>query len=86
MANFANAAGDASGSANSGTYEDKEDTEQIKAAKRSPPPAEEFTWSEKDVMLYNLGIGAKAEDLKWVYENADDFAVSFPFTRGFNVC
>ena len=33
----------------------------------------EFTYTERDVILYNLGIGAEAKELKWVYENADDF-------------
>ena len=27
------------------------------------------------VILYNLGLGAKRTDLKWVFEGADDFEV-----------
>jgi hypothetical protein len=74
MSNFTNTAG--SSSSNGADCEDAEDTEEIKAAKKNSPEPEEFSWSEKDVMLYNLGIGAKADDLKWVYENADGFSVS----------
>ena len=32
------------------------------------PPAFEYTW--KDVVLYALGIGAQADELSYVYENA----------------
>jgi hypothetical protein len=73
MQNFDNISSESSGG---GSYDDAEDTPEIKAAKANRPEPEEFTWSEKDIMLYNLGIGAKADDLKWVYENADGFAVS----------
>ena len=69
-----------SSSADSGddsSYIDPEDTEDIKAAKRAESEPEEVSYAERDVQLYNLGIGAKADELKWVYENADDFAVCF---------
>lgn len=65
-----------SGSEEKGQYEDSEDTEDIKAAKRAKGETTEVTYTERDVMLYNLGIGAKADELQWVYENSDDFAVS----------
>lgn len=32
-----------------------------------------YDFAERDVILYNLGIGAKRRDLRWVYENSDDF-------------
>ena len=32
-----------------------------------------FTFSKKDVILYNLGIGCQADELNWVYENSQDF-------------
>jgi multifunctional beta-oxidation protein len=37
----------------------------------------EFTFTEKDVMLYNVGIGCTEKDLKYVYEGSKDFGV-FP--------
>jgi multifunctional beta-oxidation protein len=77
MANFENHAKEGSSGSNSTeNYEDPEDTEEIKAAKRAEPLVDEVTYVERDVLLYNLGIGAKVEELKWTYENADGFEVS----------
>ncbi|CAD6586281.1 MAG: hypothetical protein TREMPRED_004380 [Tremellales sp. Tagirdzhanova-0007] len=78
-----------SSSADSGddsSYIDPEDTEDIKAAKRAESEPEEVSYAERDVQLYNLGIGAKADELKWVYENADDFAAlpTFAVIPGFH--
>ena len=78
MENFSNLAaegGSASPEGQGDSYEDAEDTEEIKAAKRSAPEPEEYTFTDRDVLLYNLGVGAKASELKWTYENADDFGV-----------
>ncbi|EIW66394.1 hypothetical protein TREMEDRAFT_45825 [Tremella mesenterica DSM 1558] len=55
-------------------YEDNEDTPEIKAAKKQQNEPEEFTFTERDVILYNLGVGATAEELQWTYENSDGFA------------
>lgn len=80
MSNFSNLAGGSGGSGNAESgernYEDPEDTQEIKAAKRNPASPEEFTYTERDVMLYNLGVGAKADELHWTYENSDGFSVS----------
>lgn len=77
MANFENVSGGSSASAGSDeNYEDPEDTAEIKEAKRKQLDPDDYTYSERDVMLYNLGIGAKADELQWTYENADGFAVS----------
>ncbi|KAF4984858.1 hypothetical protein FZEAL_11 [Fusarium zealandicum] len=35
----------------------------------------EFKFEERDVILYNLGVGAKSKDLKYTFEGADDFQV-----------
>ncbi|WVQ69702.1 uncharacterized protein L199_007922 [Kwoniella botswanensis] len=71
MANFSNTAGESGGDRESN--EDPEDTPEIKEAKKNSPEPEEFTYSERDVLLYNLGIGAKADELQWTYENAEEF-------------
>ena len=80
MSNFSNlaASDDSQGSSSGsdGSYEDAEDTDEIKQAKSNPPEPEEFTFAERDVLLYNLGIGAKADELQWTYENSDGFEVS----------
>ena len=73
MSNFANVGGSSEGSGDN--YEDAEDTEEIKAAKRDAPETSEVSYDERDVMLYNLGIGAKADELQWTYENSDGFSV-----------
>ncbi|OTA96072.1 hypothetical protein M434DRAFT_393156 [Hypoxylon sp. CO27-5] len=49
--------------------------EAQKKALASTSPATEFTYSERDVMLYNLGIGAKRTELAYVFEGHEDFQV-----------
>ncbi|KAK9467537.1 hypothetical protein V1512DRAFT_261408 [Lipomyces arxii] len=34
-----------------------------------------FNYEAKDLILYNLGLGAKATELKYVFEGSDDFTV-----------
>ncbi|PVI06258.1 peroxisomal multifunctional enzyme type 2 [Periconia macrospinosa] len=46
--------------------------EEAKAAKAEGTP---FDYTEKDVILYNLGIGAKRTELPFVFENDDNFQV-----------
>lgn len=43
-----------------------EHLDAIQKALKAEPTGSEFTYSERDVMLYNLGIGAKRTDLKYV--------------------
>ncbi|KAI0014460.1 NAD(P)-binding protein [Xylariaceae sp. FL0662B] len=38
-------------------------------------PATEFSYTERDSILYNLGIGAKRTDLPYVFEGHEDFQV-----------
>lgn len=45
----------------------------IEKAKLSQSKGTKFTYDEKDVILYNLGIGAKRMELPFVYENSDSF-------------
>ncbi|KAL1865426.1 hypothetical protein VTK73DRAFT_5240 [Phialemonium thermophilum] len=47
----------------------------IQKAMKAEPKATEFKYGERDVILYNLGIGAKRTDLRYVYEGHDDFQV-----------
>lgn len=34
----------------------------------------EYSYTERDVVLYNLGVGARETELQWTYENHEDFA------------
>ncbi|RKF62291.1 Peroxisomal hydratase-dehydrogenase-epimerase [Erysiphe neolycopersici] len=46
---------------------------RIAEAKKRSSEETEFQYQEKDVILYNIGIGAKSKDLKYVFEMDDDF-------------
>jgi len=57
-------------------YADPEDSELVaKAKKEAVVGPEEFSWTDKDAILYNLGIGATETELQWTYEGHDDFGV-----------
>ncbi|KAI2635080.1 hypothetical protein GGS21DRAFT_516754 [Xylaria nigripes] len=44
-------------------------------AKRAEAEPTEFTYTDRDVMLYNLGVGAKRHELPYVFEGHEDFQV-----------
>lgn len=67
--NFNNTADSASSSSSS----DDEDPELVKEAKKVVSDPSEYTYTDRDVILYNLGIGATAEELKWTFEGDDEF-------------
>jgi multifunctional beta-oxidation protein len=54
-------------------YSDPEDPELVKKAKRLIPDAVEFAYDERDVVTYNLGVGATEKELQWVYEGDENF-------------
>ncbi|KAL4064513.1 hypothetical protein J3A83DRAFT_4100984 [Scleroderma citrinum] len=55
-------------------FTDPEDSQLVSEAKKEIPEDEEFTYTERDVILYNLGIGATEQNLQWTYEGHEDFA------------
>jgi len=57
----------------SNAFADQEDSDLIKRNKRSIPESVPFHYTERDVILYNLGIGATEKELKWTYESDDEF-------------
>ena len=73
--NFTNLVGDAEsgGSSDEERYFDPEDPELVKKAKRAIPDAVEFEYDERDVIVYNMGVGATEKELQWVYEGDGDF-------------
>jgi len=74
-------------------FTDPEDSQLVAEAKKGVPEDEEFTYTERDVVLYNLGIGATNQDLQWTYEGHEDFAAlptfgvvpQFPASAGVNM-
>lgn len=55
------------------TNVDERILENIEKAKNFQYEGSQFSYDEKDVILYNLGIGAKQAELSYVYEGADSF-------------
>lgn len=53
---------------------DPEDSEIVVEAKKSQIDSADYSYTERDVILYNLGIGATERDLQWTYEGHDQFA------------
>ncbi|KAK3897881.1 peroxisomal hydratase-dehydrogenase [Staphylotrichum tortipilum] len=49
--------------------------EAIQKALKTEGKGTEYKYTDRDVMLYNLGIGAKRTDLRYVFEGAEDFQV-----------
>ncbi|KAK0511284.1 hypothetical protein JMJ35_005857 [Cladonia borealis] len=47
--------------------------ENIEKAKKLNSEGSKFKYDDKDIILYNLGIGAKRTQLPLVYENSDSF-------------
>jgi multifunctional beta-oxidation protein len=62
------------GSSGSSTYEDPEDAEIVSEAKKTALEILDFSYRERDVILYNLGIGATEQELQWTFEGHDQFS------------
>ncbi|KAA1467466.1 multifunctional beta-oxidation protein [Dentipellis sp. KUC8613] len=71
MANFDNSGDDEK---SDDPYADPEDSDLVKEAKKNETNEHEYNFSERDVILYNLGIGATEKELQWTFEGDDDFA------------
>jgi multifunctional beta-oxidation protein len=69
MANMENRSGEGK-SAGGNQYLDA-----IQQALKAEGKGTEFKFTERDAMLYNLGIGAKRTDLRYIFEGHDDFQV-----------
>lgn len=51
----------------------KEILENIEKSKKAKAAGTKYEFDDKEVILYNLSLGAKRADLKWVYEGNEDF-------------
>jgi multifunctional beta-oxidation protein len=60
--------------AGSNPYADPEDSELVAKAKQTAVQSLDYKYTEKDVILYNLGIGATEKELQWTFEGDNDFA------------
>lgn len=74
MANFSNKA-NSRDDGDSGESESEDYLANIQTALKAEADGTDFSYDEKDVILYNLGLGAKRTQLPLVYENSDDFQV-----------
>ncbi|CAO3639563.1 unnamed protein product [Cunninghamella blakesleeana] len=54
--------------------EEPESNDVVANAKKIQFDELEFSYEERDVILYALGVGCKRQDLPFVYENSSDFA------------
>ncbi|KAF8199567.1 multifunctional beta-oxidation protein [Pholiota molesta] len=55
-------------------FTDPEDSQLVKDAKKDTFDPVPYSYTERDVILYNLGIGATEKELKWVFEGDDEFS------------
>jgi multifunctional beta-oxidation protein len=72
FANFENLSSGGGSSAGLDDYTDPEDSELVKKAKETVAE-DEFEYAERDVILYNIGIGATEKELQYVFEGDGDF-------------
>ncbi|KAK5660450.1 hypothetical protein OQA88_12995 [Cercophora sp. LCS_1] len=70
MANMENRSGAGKSASGGNQYLDA-----IQTALKAEAKGTEFKYTERDVALYNLGIGAKRNDLRYIFEGNDEFQV-----------
>jgi len=54
-------------------FADPEDSQLVKDHKRVLLDPYLYSYTERDVILYNLAVGATEKELKWTYEGDDEF-------------
>jgi hypothetical protein len=59
----------------SGASHDGDDVPSIAEAKRAKIEPTHYTYTERDLILYNLSLGATEKELQWTFESDDQFAV-----------
>lgn len=55
-------------------FADPEDSQLVVDAKKVTIDPVDYSYTERDVILYNLGIGATEKELQWTYEGHDQFS------------
>lgn len=61
--------------------EEDEDEDEDDETDPSKMPDPIFSYNDRDVLLYNIAVGATSKELKYVYENDQDFQVVPTFTH-----
>ncbi|KAG9314862.1 hydroxysteroid dehydrogenase [Chiua virens] len=54
-------------------FVDSEDSQLVADAKKEVPEDQDYSYTERDVILYNLGVGATEQELQWTYEGHEEF-------------
>ncbi|KAH6913042.1 hydroxysteroid dehydrogenase [Coprinopsis sp. MPI-PUGE-AT-0042] len=54
-------------------FADFEDSQLVAEAKQQVHDPFTYDYTERDIILYNLGIGAQAQELQWTFEGDDSF-------------
>lgn len=62
-------------SLSAGDAEEDEDDDDDDEEEEEEKGSDEYVYTGKDTILYNLGVGSKATELRYVYENHPDFEV-----------
>ncbi|GAA5886830.1 hypothetical protein JCM16303_005721 [Sporobolomyces ruberrimus] len=73
IANFGNEDEGSDESSGAQDYTDKEDSDLVAKAKKEAQSEGEYSFTERDVALYNLGIGATEKELDLIFEGDDEF-------------
>lgn len=60
-------------------FADPEDSKLVADAKQQPTESLTYSYTERDVILYNLGIGATDKELQWTFEGDDNFSALLTF-------
>ncbi|KAN0093216.1 hydroxysteroid dehydrogenase [Tylopilus felleus] len=55
-------------------FADPEDSQLVADAKKQVSEDSEFSYTLRDVILYNLGIGATEQERQWTFEGDDSFS------------
>lgn len=55
-------------------FADPEDSQLVADAKKQASEDSEFSYTLRDVILYNLGIGATEQERQWTFEGDDSFS------------
>ncbi|KAG7089758.1 hypothetical protein E1B28_011412 [Marasmius oreades] len=59
-------------------FADPQDPKLVADAKKEVVDYE-YTYTERDVILYNIGVGATEQDLQWTFEGHEDFSPLLTF-------